>query len=380
MNKKFSTLMAGLMLASAFSVASAQTSSAKYENGKYYMLGDVNGNVIVVNSQAGTNYGQLTLVDYDATTDGVKGDLAATRNALWKVTVTQGNVGDAPKFTFQNVATGLYLNISSASVDAETGDVLSNPVIAGAYQEWYNGVSTVFAGTDAAALAYEGAPLMSYVSENKVLYFAAASNTLQVKLGTPADAKDEAKALYIKPYKADIIKNLTAEELNTELLAKATADVFNLTFNKDVTEGAENLFSKTALEAVNATDGYVRLHVKDTKNYIVVDTVLHTGSEAERQLPKFTYDDPAKEAVDGNNVPRLPESFEFAFAYEPNANRILIKSHAYYERVASNAKPVKVTGEDGNTAYTYWPGNNTTTTGVGQQVLEGTKTTNIIQH
>ena len=43
MNKKFSTLMAGLMLASAFSVnaqIAKTTGESSYQNGKYYLLGN----------------------------------------------------------------------------------------------------------------------------------------------------------------------------------------------------------------------------------------------------------------------------------------------------------------------------------------------------
>ena len=347
MNKKFSTLMAGLMLASAFSVNAAnEVASLKYENGKYYLLGNSN-KYISVNSEAGENFGKLAWEEMPAD------KLLETREALWKVTVTPGNVGDAPKFVFQNVATGLYLNIAGKS-DA--------PVIAGSYQEWYNGVSTTF------STGYEGAALMSYINANKVVYLALAKDNdnndiLVAKEGTPSEGQ---AGLKIQPYYANIVKNLTAEELNKELLAKATADVFNLTFDKDVTEGAENLFSKTALVATDNADGkdnritkgYVRLHVKDTENYIVVDTALHTGSEAERQLPKFAYDDPNKASVDYNNVNRLQESFNFAFSYLPFEDRILIQSEAYYTR-AYNKKTGAwavgtVKGADGNTAYSGW--------------------------
>ena len=340
MNKKFSTLMAGLMLASAFSVADAQTASGKYENGKYYLLGNTSNGYISVNSTPGANYGKLSLDN-----NGING-LAETREALWKVTVTPGNVGDAPKFAFQNVATGLFLNISESTL----GD---NPVIAGSYQEWFNGVSTTGITS--------GSPLMSYVKANEVVYLDLNGSDLTAKKGTPAQG--EASSLRIQPYKAETIENLSAKELNTELLVKATEDVFNLTFNKDVTEGAENLFSETALVATDGGSipaGYVRLHVKDTENYIVVDTALHTGSEAERQLPKFTYADPNAKSVDGNNVPRLQNSFNFAFSYEPNSNRILIKSQEYKTRTynatthAWTVQPVR--GEDGNTAYTGWNG------------------------
>ena len=61
MNKKFSTLMAGLMLASAFSV-NAQTEAEKYENGKYYLLGNTTYGYLSVTSDAGDDYGQLDLV------------------------------------------------------------------------------------------------------------------------------------------------------------------------------------------------------------------------------------------------------------------------------------------------------------------------------
>ena len=376
MNKKFSTLMAGLMLASAFSVNAAnEVAATSYQNGKYYLLGNAKGYLSVASETDGTTtYGKLNLVD----PDDLDNDLLETREALWKVSVTQGNVGDAPKFVFQNVATGLYLNISREDVDAAANDELGNIVIAGAYQEWYNGVSTSF-GSQTEATSYAGAPLMSYTKANEVIYFAYDANDndkLIVKLGTPADAQKS--TLKIKPYKANIVKNLTAEELNKELLAKATADVFNLTFNKDVTEGAENLFSKTALQAVQmytvsgstssnkpntvTSDNlkYVRLHVKDTENYIVVDTALHTGSEAERQLPRFAYDDPAKNGVDYNNVDRLPESFNFAFSYLPFEDRILIQSEAYYTKSFNSTTKKwivdEIKGDDGNAAYTSWGG------------------------
>ncbi|HIX73875.1 MAG TPA: hypothetical protein H9977_02345, partial [Candidatus Parabacteroides intestinipullorum] len=357
MNKKFSTLMAGLMLASAFSVNAAdEVASLKYENGKYYLLG--NGtNYISVNSEAGEDFGKLTWEKMPAD------QLLETREALWKVTVTPGNVGDAPKFVFQNVATGLYLNIAGKS---------DEPVIAGSYQEWYNGVSTTFTE------GYDGAALMSYINANKVVYLALDDDTeptLIAKEGTPSDGQEQ--GVKIQPYYANIVKNLTADELNKELLAKATVDVFNLTFNKDVTEGAENLFSKTALVATQmytdnngVTDAtettgdskkYVRLHVKDTKNYIVVDTTLHTGSEAERQLPKFAYDDPNKASVDYNNVNRLQESFNFAFSYLPFEDRILIQSEGYYTRAYNKKTGAWAVGTvdgtdsgDGNTAYTGW--------------------------
>ena len=79
MNKKFSTLMAGLMLASAFSV-NAQTASGKYEDGKYYVLGSWDksngkpGKILSVESDrnAGASFGRLTLTNYSAKLEAVR--------------------------------------------------------------------------------------------------------------------------------------------------------------------------------------------------------------------------------------------------------------------------------------------------------------------
>ena len=390
MNKKFSTLMAGLMLASAFSVADAQTASGKYENGKYYLLGSDKGYISVV-SEPGANYGQLYL-QANPTTDW---NLEKTRNSLWKVTVTQEKVGDTPKYSFVNVATGQTLSVPTPS----KGGSLSSVEVDGRFMEWYNGLSS----TDINA---SGELFMSYVGADDVVYLSIGANNVVTGSGadqttwgasvnvvrkTVGDAENNALKVY--PAIANVVE-LGADELNRELIMNNKADVFTLSFDRDVTEGAENLFTGVNLvatqlykkagaqndddlqpksEEYTEKSDYVRLHVKDTKNYLVVDTALHAGSEAEKQLPKFAYDDPNKEVVDGNNILRLPESFNFKFAYDPTSNRVLIKVQKYVKKISVD-RPAIVSGAtntgDGNTAYTYWPygaykyyenGENTTT-------------------
>ena len=379
MNKKFSTLMAGLMLASAFSVASAQPeASGKYENGKYYLLGTSKGYISVV-SEPGDKYGKLYL---DDDVDG----LTRTRNSLWKVTVTQEKVGDAPKYSFVNVATGMTLSVPTPPKD----DSKSAVSIDGRFMEWYNGLSST-------AIAENGEFFMSYVGADEVVYLTSDASTDDVTTGEGENKIDWGKSIDVKrgdvdevegtpstalkvyPAIAEVV-NLNAEALNKELIMNNKEDVFTLSFDRDVTEGAENLFTGVNLVATplyyeGSTDGeglvsskeegktyktsaYVRLHVKDTKNYLVVDTALHKGSEADKQLPKFAYDDPNKEVVDGNNILRLPGSFNFKFAYDPTENRVLIKVQQYVKKI-SVSRPAIVKGAantgDGNTAYTYWP-------------------------
>ena len=381
MNKKFSTLMAGLMLASAFSV-SAQIATEEYKDGKYYLLGTTNGTnidkVLSVESDAKSttsDYGELSLQNAPT-------NLEATREALWKVTVIQEKFGDTPTYRFVNVATGQYLSVE---IPEDANDVIGNDtnekvMITGKLMEWYNGLNSTG--------IKQGSNIMSYIDKNEVVYLATENNKLVVKRGKPNNLSN---AISIQPYRAKVV-SLNANELNHELIMNNEIDdkaTFSLSFNKEVTDdAATNLFSATPLQAKQwnkynrkssassqlpaekygySNDdenyekdddyNYVRLYSKDN-GYIVVDTALHVGSEAMKQLPKFTYDNPDKDVVEGNNVARMPESFNFKFAYDPYENRVLIKAEKYAKKLPSNynnGKPVGVTGSDGNTAYTYWP-------------------------
>ena len=381
MNKKFSTLMAGLMLASAFSVASAETATTEYKDGKYYLLGTTSGTdidkVLSVESDAKSTtseYGELSL-------KAAPTNLEATREALWKVTVIQEKFGDTPTYRFVNVATGQYLSVEiPEDANDQIGDN-ERVIITGKLMEWYNGLNST--GITA------GNNIMSYIDKNEVVYLAIENNKLVVKRGKPNNLSN---AISIQPYRAKVV-SLDASELNHELIMNNEIDdkaTFSLSFNKEVTDdAATNLFSATPLQAKQWNKynrkstassqlpaekygysnpdennyekdddyNYVRLYSKDN-GYIVVDTALHVGSEAMKQLPKFTYDNPDKDVVEGNNVARMPESFNFKFAYDPYENRVLIKAEKYAKKLPSNynnGKPVVVTGSDGNDAYTYWP-------------------------
>ena len=122
MNKKFSTLMAGLMLASAFSVASAQTGTtydvvSKYETSKTYYLGfnesssasEASTVLAVVSNPNASNYGQLILVAPDQLKN-----ISAVKAASWNVVFTEPTDGTAPKFTYVNKAPGLTLSLDIA--------------------------------------------------------------------------------------------------------------------------------------------------------------------------------------------------------------------------------------------------------------------------
>ena len=405
MNKKFSTLMAGLMLASAFSVADAQKVVQKYETSKAYWLGIsenddfdmTNGTdqvIAVVSNPKATNYGQLILVN-KAELDNI----CAVKAATWTIAYTQPTDGTAPKFTYVNKATGLTL-----SLDPNAAGELA--FVKGGSSEWLNTPITDNTGANA-ALPFK--TLRSFYEANKAvfmykgddavddaeslfgteytkttditdditylpLYVGVSSKTTDFSY-TDADKKEHS-AIAVAPVQPMILP-LDAKALNSQL-GKLDLDVvsndqkwFNLYFNQDVTDGAEtNLFAASKLSAVDVREDhdndentddvnektpYVKLYNKDLDNgtYITVDTAYHAASESVAELPKFTY---AKSKYEGtNNVARLEESSHFAFAYNPFTDQILIKSRGYYTRERTMSQtPIEVKGADGNPAFTRW--------------------------
>ena len=354
MNKKFSTLLAGLMLATAFS-AGAQVK--KYENGKSYLLVTKAGQspveyALTVESNATDeqeNYGELKLIEKDE----VKNSITSTNEALWTVSFTEGVSGNAPKFTFINKATGLTLSLNTTDKDKD-GDV-DDLKIAGSISEWLN-----TSMTDNGDKPLSAAPLYSYIEANKVVYLDITGSALTAKIGSP-DAAARASAKFA-PYEAAVIENLTANDLNTQLQT-AKEGWFNLTFNRDVTTAGNNLFANTSLKAEQVEgENYVKLIAKDKKvkdangkdvdAYIVVDTAYYAGSENSGALVKFTYANPA-EKKNVNGVGRFEDSYEYNFAYDPTENRLLIKSKGYLKKLSSKKEL-----SDGN--MTEW-GDGTTT-------------------
>ncbi len=373
--------MAGLMLASAFSVDAADIVS-KYEANKGYWLKTASSTYLtVVSNPENEHYGQLVTVN-----ENDLNDINAIKAATWDIVFTQPTDGTAPKFTYINRATGLTLSVDPA----DNGEVA---YIKGGVTEWLNTnvleSSSAFSVTD----------LRSFYKADEVVYLTPSGGTDSdatlfnednttaityaiLKVAVEKDVNGASTLagdpLEIAPARPDVYQ-LSAVDLNTQLgkvdleYVPEDEQYFNLYFNKDVTEDAEkNLFAATPLKAVpvkwtkdDDTEGlgtegeesyYVQLKAKDMDGaYITVDTAYHAGSETIGQLPKFTY---AKKNYEGtNNVARLAESSHFAFAYDPFNDRLLIKVRAYYTRVANTGNtPFEIAGNDGNKAYTYWGG------------------------
>ncbi|WP_165154455.1 hypothetical protein, partial [Parabacteroides sp. ZJ-118] len=386
MNKKFSTLLVGLMLASAMSVGAQNENPKvpedpkvqedqkedqkedpkpqavqKYESNKTYLLGDGKDFISVV-STPGEDYGKLVLLG----AEDVNKTIQSTSNSLWSVAVTQGANGNAPKFTYVNKATGLTLAVDASKLDDKTPSVPA--VIGGATSEWLNTVLTD-AGSGKTLTAEV---LRSYLDANTVAYLEIDSKDSNVKDGKDllvkkalANASDLAdKAVKVAPYEAALVENIDAYALNTQL-GTAPEGWFNLSFDKDVTSEGSNLFANTALKAVQVTEGtgdskkntdYVMLMAKDKKAYdkeafIVVDTVYHSGTESVGQLVKFTYAnaDEQGEGKSASKIARLKDAYQFDFDYSPSDERLIIKVKNY--KIKGDKTDVS-TGVAG--AYTEW--------------------------
>ena len=114
MNKKFSTLLAGVALLSAMS-ANAQTTPAQNvlptANGAYSigkLVEGANSGLFQLKDEAS---GKVLSMDEDGVLSLVASSSTSTglANTLWCVTVSSENQGQAPKFDFMNKGTGLSL-------------------------------------------------------------------------------------------------------------------------------------------------------------------------------------------------------------------------------------------------------------------------------
>ena len=280
MNKKFSTLMASMLLAggvSAFAQAPALTGSKQFETGKAYILS--NGTYALA-VEAASKAATPTLKAVTDPTD--PSSLTDLQKALWRVVVTPGTNGAEPTYTFVNVYTGtpLAINSKSATTDAPTAAA----VMGGDVVSWRNNP------------AYS--PIVEAVYPIYHQYTNAAKDSAYVLVGTAAMAngvkvgvqKVAANAVTtvsnvfsVRPYVAPAVV-LNATDLNTNLHADDNSKSFKLTFNPDVqnAQWGNVLAGELIAEEGNMdysgdnadNNTYVRLKdaTSNSKKYVYVDT------------------------------------------------------------------------------------------------------------
>ena len=304
MNKKISTLLAGVMLASAFSV------NAAMENGKSYLLKSGSSYLSAETDKTSADYGKLVYSSLNTS------DLNEVVAGTWKVSTK--TTSGAVVYTFVNKVTGMTLAVDPTLAKTATNGLSGDVTLgSGTVSEW---------AFDASNHMY------SYFKSDSIVFF---DNTGALNKGKIADLS---AALAVTE---DVISTpipISADDLNTLMWSVDSKDnYFALNMDPEVSKGKANHLTATGLQAVSAGSGYVQLKAKDKKAddkqlYVVVDTAYYEGTETSGQLLKYTYD-----VLNADN--RLIGSYKFKFTYN-------VKEDKLYVQVAEVAdKLVKASGQ-----------------------------------
>ena len=285
MNKKFSTLVAGLLLAGAVNVHAADPdvwpmanlNSANqanvtdvdayragigggYEVGKAYLLGASGTSVLYVKEVAG----QFKLAYGTPTTTSV----ADLHKAMWKLEQIVAPAGAvAPKYVFVNMYTGTVLALNTANAvahDTETANLPKTSVtLGGDITEWLNSESYK---TPAPSPLY--ASLANDMAVGIAQYTPSGETEPVVYLAKyPKSTSTPINVISVKPFKASGLV-LSANELNT-VLGKmgptATKDsYFQLSFSPALTQ--DNVFDGIDVQAQAIQQYELKNGLKESDN------------------------------------------------------------------------------------------------------------------
>ena len=299
MNKKISTLLAGVMLASAFSV------NAAMENGKSYLLKSGSNYLSAETDKTSADYGKLVYGSLSTN------DLSEVVAGTWKVSTK--TTSGAVVYTFVNKVTGMTLAVDPTLAKTATNGLSGDVTLgSGTVSEW---------AFDASNHMY------SYFKSDSIVFF---DNTGALNKGKIADLS---AALAVTE---DVISTpipISADDLNTLMWSVDSKDnYFALNMDPEVSKGKANHLTATGLQAVSAGSGYVQLKAKDKKAddkqlYVVVDTAYYEGTETSGQLLKYTYD-----VLNADN--RLTGSYKFKFTYNVKEDKLYVQVAEVADKLA----------------------------------------------
>ena len=304
MNKKFSTLVAGLALVSSVASAALDTSIKLKEGG--------NDGLFQLSVGTTPNDSVLYLTKDDSlklmkASDVTPGMFAST---LWCVNVESFNQGQAPKFDFTNKAYGRILEISMDGLkDLPAGNVSDSLIVGGDINGW------AFSSTFKDGVQTEK-PLFSYFDNDSVValehHDGNALRAVKYHASEIADIDHTVFSL-VKPSRMV----LNAAALHTMLGMNADGESFKLSFNKTANPNvmAQDLIARDTLS------GYVVLQAKESKKYLRVDTAYHNTTgikfiQLTDTTSATTYDAAATAGKSGN--------YAFRFEYSPYADSVFI--------------------------------------------------------
>ena len=299
MNKKFSTLLAGVALFGATSAFAGNNVPSLIEgtNDGLYQLKTPGNLYLAVNPK-----GELVTVD-NVTADNVA-------STLWCTTVTVENQGKAPIYDFVNKGAEALLSVTMDDFAKNAMQTTKNSLVGGEIAGW------AFSGTYANALE-TNRPLYSYFQEDSVVGLVLeGSNVRLKKAGGKATDISGAKFATFTLVEADGIA-LNARQINTKLGIQDAANGVKLTFNPDRNNTSlENPFSDVAFIAKDTKDGsFVNVTRKADNQYLHVDTA-YTNVNSDKFLA-FNY----KKALSTD----LADQGKFLFTYFPSHDSLVIQ-------------------------------------------------------
>ena len=341
MNKKFSTLLAGVALFGAMSANATTpvTSLQKTNDGLYQLeVNDAGTMKYLSMSESGALYLEETVASDNLT------------KSLWCVEVTEEGFGKAPIFDFTNKATGQRLDIQFAGTSLEglavntavTSPDADSTRVGGEVSGW------AFSTQYTANLQPERT-LYSYFKADSVIGLVKDASTNKIlvkKMGASdayADAEDASGTDLTKftLVEADVIQ-LNAATINTFFGLQDKSKGVALTFTPD--EMGEKVDVPNPFNGKNgskffaedAEANYVYIYNADSA-YLRVDTSLVNASGAKFRAFKWsdlTYaklqastaaTKPTSPADSISNVTGLTDQYKFAFTYYPSKDSLIIQ-------------------------------------------------------
>ena len=298
MNKKFSTLVAGLALCTAF------TANAKVENGKVYQLTNEDGKYLSV-TESYTKTDSLILAD--APTADIKN--TDYQKSLWKVTYRFVSLANTWAYTLTNSATGRVLTLDK---QAEWNFKNECAFIA---------PENVTAVTLSAQL--DNKTVVSIIAKDDVE--AERTDIVTLEKGTAVSAS-AINFTVAAPAKI----NMTADLLNNKY-----GSPFALTFDKNL-DGNPLAGKELFATDIDGLDGYVTLQDRTTGKYLVVDSTSWSSNLSSEKFWKLTVDaQPKDEAAAADKATgvtagtilengRAKELYAFKVVLDPSDNSKMI--------------------------------------------------------
>ena len=298
MNKKFSTLVAGLALCTAF------TANAKVENGKVYQLTNEDGKYLSI-TESYTKTDSLILAD--APTADIKN--TDYQKSLWKVTYRFVSLANTWAYTLTNSATGRVLTLDK---QAEWNFKNEGAFIA---------PENVTAVTLSAQL--DNKTVVSIIAKDDVE--AERTDIVTLEKGTAVSAS-AINFTVAAPAKI----NMTADLLNNKY-----GSPFALTFDKNL-DGNPLAGKELFATDIDGLDGYVTLQDRTTGKYLVVDSTSWSSNLSSEKFWKLTVDaQPKDEAAAADKATgvtagtilengRAKELYAFKVVLDPSDNSKMI--------------------------------------------------------